>query len=506
MSSIVRVVHRARTDEQGMLGLALALVISTVVTVSAALLFNVATSNSSDATFRLQNSQALYAAEGGVDLAYAVIGEVTGSANLPCGSGALTKTFSTKPKNTSTSVTVTYYDTYPVTDSALSCTTVNNGSVTPAAAEIVATGTANHVNRYMDALVKLSTSLAGSVFNQALFSQSTFAGSNNPTIYGHNGNDGNVYTNGSVVCGNSFSVQGSVTAQGSFTGSNSCTVNGNVDVVGNISLANHTTIGGNIYSTGSSGCAGAGTITLANSSTVDQSAYAYCTVSLSGSASVQQTIVQNDTTLTNPPVETFPVVPEPTGTNDSGAQAAWQAMGYTVVTDNTCSGAGNIYSAITGYTSPTVVMTTCALGWSNNSSISLQTNVAIFSTGGFSTSNLTSFQSSSSTTHLLYLIVPYSVSGVATTCSGGNPGISLANHTSFASTLNVMYYTPCTMTISNNATGYGQIYAGTVSEQNNFSEYFIPMPTIAAASGGGQVNGPLTVAIAYEREVLSPPS
>ena len=503
MSPIVRAARRARSDEEGMLGLALALVICTVVTVSATLLFNVATSNTGDATFRLQSSQALYSAEGGIDLAYAAIGQTTSTANLPCGSASLTKTFTESPKSASTSVAVWYYDTYPVTDAHLSCTSVQNGSVTPAAALIESVGTSNNRSRYMEALVKLTTSSTGSVFDKALFSQATMTGSNNPTVYGHNGNDANIYTNANLVCGNNFVVQGNVIAQGSFTGTNNCTVNGNVTAVYNVSLTNNTVIGGNLTATGSGGCSTQGAISMDKNATVDQSAYAYCTITLSNNAAVDQTKVQHDTTLTNPTVESFPVVPEPTGTNDSGAKTAWQAAGYSVVTNNTCSGSGNVYSAITGYTSPTAVITSCAMSWSGNSSISLQTNVAIFASAGFSMSNNTSWQSNNSTTRLLYLIVPSSISGTTTTCNSGNPGIALQNNTSFASTINVLDYTPCTISVSNNSTGYGQVYAGTVSVQNNFSQYYVPMPVVPGASGGGQVNGPLAVAVAYERQTLS---
>ncbi|MHB8681981.1 MAG: hypothetical protein ACYDA2_07800 [Acidimicrobiales bacterium] len=502
-----RLVSSWRREEAGMMALALVATISSVLMLTTVIVFNTNTFTVGDGTFRVQDSEALYAAEGGLDFAYAAVGEATTPAQLPCGSGAITKNFTgTTPVATTASVGVWYYDTLPVTDGPVSCASVQNGSVSPAAAEIVAQGSVHGVNRYMDALVGLATSTVGSVFDKALFSQATMTGSNNPTVYGHNGNDGNLYTNSNVVCGNNFVVQGSVIAQGSFTGNNNCTVDGNVIAVGNVSLSNNTTIGGNLESTGSSGCAGAGTVTMQNNATVDQNAYAYCTITLQNNATVVQNKVQHDTTLTNPTVETFPAVPSPTGTNDGGAKTAWQGAGYTVVTNNTCSGAGSIYNAIPAYTSPTAVVTTCALSWNNNSSITLQTNVAVFSSGGFTMSNNTSWQSNNSTTRLLYLIVPSSVSGVTTTCSNGNPGISLNNNTSFASTINVLYYTPCTMSVANNAAGYGQIYAGTVSVQNNFTEHFVPLPSVPDASGGGQVNGPLSVAVAYERQVQSPPN
>lgn len=491
-----------QTDD-GMIALVLVMTITTVLLVSTLILFTTDSFGTSNTTFHVQDTQALYAAESGLDLAYASIGQATTQASLPCGPAAITSSFPDTPTASSTSVQVTYYDTFPVTDAALTCSQVTTGAVIPVAAEITGTGTAHRVTRYMQALVKLSTSLIGSVFDKALFSNATMTGQNNPTIYGHIGDDGNIYSNGSVNCGNNFVDQGSVTAEGGFTGTNNCVVDGNVTVVGNINMQNNATIAGSATSTGSAGCASQGSITMANNATVDQSAYAYCTISLSNNATVVQTQVQHDTTLTNPTVETFPVVPEPTGLNDGGAQAAWIAGGYSVVTDNTCTGAGSVYNAIGGYTSPTVVMTTCALSWANNSSITLQTNVAVFSTGGFSMQNNTSWQSNNSTTRLLYLVVPSQVNGVTTTCSSGNPGISLQNNTSFASNLNVLFYTPCTMNVSNNSTGWGQVYAGVVAAANNFSEHFVPLPSIYEATGGGQVNGPLSVAVAYERQVLS---
>ncbi len=494
---------RLKRGEEGLMALGMALAISAVLSASVGIVFQVASMNTNDAAFRRQTSQSLYAAEGGLDLAYAELGQ-SSATNLPCGSGSLSKSFSTVPVGSSFSVSVTYYDTFPVTDSALSCSSVQNGSVVPQAAEIVSQGTAHSASQYMEALVKLTPSTTGSVFDQALFSNATMTGSNNPTVFGHNGNDGNIYTNGSINCGNNFVDQGSVVAQGAFTGTNNCTVDANITSVGNITLSNNATIGGNATSTGSTGCASVGNITMSNNAKVTQSAYAYCTISLSNNAVVVQSKVQHDTTLSNPTVENFPVVPEPTGTNDSGAQAAWQAAGYTVVTNNTCSGAGSVYNTIPAYTAPTVVMTTCALSWTNNSSISLQTNVAVFSTGGFSMSNNTSWQSNNSTTRLLYLMVPYSVSGTNTTCTNGNPGITLQNNTSFANTLDVLFYTPCQIKISNNSTGYGQIYGGVVNVSNNFTSHFVPLPTVPGSSGGGTLTGPLSVAIVYERQVSSP--
>ena len=499
----------ARTNdrsEEGVMALVLSMSVVALLSTTVGIAFDVASTGQHDAAFRRQQAQALDAAEGGLNLGYETIQQAQ-TAALPCGSGAVTQSFATVPTSSSFSDTVNYYDTYPPTDAALSCSAVHGGA-TLASAEVIATGSAGSVTQYMEALVKVTVSDTGPVFDQAIFTNTTMTGSNGTTIYAHTSNDGNLYTNGSVACGNAFSVQGNIVDQGSFTGSNNCSVTGNVTSVGNITLSGSAVIGGNATSTGHSGCANPstqGNISMSNNAVVDQSAYAYCSISLSNNAAVDHTKVPNDTTLTNPPVETFPSVPEPV-TASTTAQA-WTAAGWTnQITDNTCTPAG-VYTDITNVstaTAPTVIVTSCALTWSNNTALSLNQNLAVFSTGGFTMQNNTTWQSTNSTTRLLYLLVPSSVSGVTTTCSSGQPGISLSNNTSFASTVNVMLYTPCTVSVSNNSTGYGQVYGGTVNAANNFTAHYTPMPTVPGSSGGGSASSTaLTLAVVYERQIAS---
>ncbi|MHB8681978.1 MAG: hypothetical protein ACYDA2_07785 [Acidimicrobiales bacterium] len=506
MSSLRR--SRVGHDEQGLMALTIAIAVSSILLLSGMLAYQVASNNQSDAQLRRIQAQALDAAEGGLNRAYQAIQVATSAAQLPCGTNALSENLATAPAKSSYAVTVSYYDTFRPTDAALSCSTVTGGGATLLAAEIISTGTtaavsAQKTNEFMEALVKLSlASTTGTVFDDAMFSNLTMTGSNNPNVDGQN-NNANLYTNGSLVCGNNFVVQGNVTVQGSFSGSNNCTVNGNLTTVGNISASNNTVIGGNATSTGHP-CASQGNITLSNNATVDQSAYAYCSITLNNNGAVVHSKVPNDTTLSNPPTETFPQVPEPI--SGSSAATAWSAAGYThQVTDNNCAAAG-VYQDIANMataTTPTVIMTTCALSWSNNSSLSLKQNLAVFSTAGFSMSNNTSWQSTSSTVHDLYLIVPSSVGSTQTTCSAGQPGINFANNTSFAATLNVLDYTPCTVTVSNNSTGYGQIYGGQVNAANNFTTHYVQVPQVPGSSGGGQVSSSTTIAVVYERQLSS---
>jgi len=482
----------------------LAMSVVTLLTTSVAIVFQVASTGQRDAAFRRQQAQSLDAAEAGLNLGYEKIQQAA-TASLPCGPGAVTQSFATIPTASSFSDTVTYYSTYPPTGSALACSAVHTGA-TLAAATIVATGLDGGVNQYMEALVKLSVTNTGPVFDQAMFSNSNFSASNNTTIYAYTGTDANLYTNANVACANNFTVQGSVVVQGTFAGSNNCSVSGNLTSVGNITLSNNAVIGGNATSTGNAGCSGSqGNITMSNSATVNQSAYAYCSITLSNNATVVHSKVPNDTTLTNPATETFPTVPEPT--SGSAAATAWSAAGYTnQITDNTCTPAGvyNDISAMSTATAPTVVMTSCALSWSNNTSISLNQNLAIFSTGGFSMTNNTTWQSATSATRLLYVIVPSVVGSTTTTCSSGQPGISLANNTTFASSVNVMLYTPCTVSVANGSTGYGQVYGGVVSAANNYTAHYVPVPAVPGSTGGGSATTTaLTLAVVYERQIAS---
>jgi hypothetical protein len=356
----------------------------------------------------------------------------------------------------------------------------------------------------MESLVKLTVAQAGaSVFDQAVFVQGSASFSNDFNLDDPSGHDSaNTYTNGSLTCANASAIQGNISVQGSFTGTNACSVSGNLSAVGNITEQNSAMIAGSAYSTGNSGCGTGsteGNILLTNNSVIDQSAYAYCSITLKNSSNVNGTSVAPDASLSNPPVETFPTL--------TYSASAWSAAGYTSVTNNTCSGSGSVYNTISGMSSavsPTVVLTTCALSWANSNTISLNQNLAIFSTGGFSMANATTWNSVGTGTHNLYIVVPSTV-----TCSNGSPGITLQNATQFASSLDVLFYTPCQFQATNDTgvMGQGQVYAGTWYQGNAFNLKYTAVPTAPGATGGPPTSGQsatTTVAVVYERQLSSP--
>jgi hypothetical protein len=67
-----------------------------------------------------------------------------------------------------------------------------------------------------------------------------------------------------------------------------------------------------------------------------------------------------------------------------------------------------------------------------------------------------------------------------------------------------MLYTPCTVSVANGSTGYGQVYGGVVSAQNNYTAHYVPVPAVPGATGGGSANSTaLTLAVVYERQIAS---
>jgi len=535
-------------SEDGTLALVLALAIVTMLTAVVAIVFQTASSNTSDASFKRLQSQALYAAEGGLDLAMAQIQQATGVSSLPC---ATNTQFNLSPSPASASVSVTYYGAFSSAagpTNPIQCS--GRPQSQPAAALLVATGTDGKgqvAKQYMEAELELSWATGGTL-NDAIYSQSDLGSANSATVVDPTGkNNANVYSGGNITCQNNSLIEGSVTAQGTFTGKNSCKVYVNLTTAGDISLQNSTIIGNSATSTGTTpsgstthSCStGWGHITLTQQAVVDNTAYAYCTINNDPPTSVSSTYVKNgvtvnDLSLTGPAVVSPPTIPQPTSfcatCGPSGPVAAgsldanWSAStngSYTnQVNDNDCSTVVNdLITLEASNPGPTLFMTSCPVTWQGNNPnnvTSLANNLAVFSTGGFTMQNSTSWKSTSATPHNLYFIVPTCETGsggssscpsgqIPTTCSSGSPGITLQNNTSFdPTTIDVFFYTPCTMSVANATTGYGQIYAGVVNEQNNFTTYFVPM-FVPSLSGGGSTQS-VQASVVFERQVTTPPA
>lgn len=457
-----------RRDDSG-IALFTALLVIMVTTVLAISAMSVAMHSLNTTVVDRNRTQALDVAEGALDSTVYQL-ENAPSTSLPCAfaGGSLT----TKPGPTDYSITVEYYSTNPPTGDPMSCT----GSYltdAPAAADIVAEAWNSHNTtdkRSMESLLKF-TPVTGSAYKDAIFGNQVISFSNQSVVSRSTGSttaNADVYTNSAYTCGNNQTIDGSVFSQSTITFSNTCSANGSIEGVGDVTTTGNSVIKQNVESTG-------GNVSLSGNTSVLGSVYAYGTASGGQVTGVESS---NDTTIPAVPTQQFPLT-------DFESSSLWSAAGYTnIVTNNDCTNdSGSIYNAL-NVTTNTVILTSCLVDWQNQTKITLSANLAIVSTGGFTTVNNFSVDSnSSSSTRWFNLIVPDNV-----TCSGGSPEMSFSNNTKFGNgqtpdDIDTFLYTPCNMTIANKNTFTGQIYAGgTVTVNNNFSMVYAENTTLPTPS------------------------
>lgn len=451
------------------------MMISLIATTSVLAVYQIASHELNETSQAHERVSSIGAAEAGLDLTLATLG----TAPLPC---TVSGTLAGAPQSGTYAVAVSYYATYPATGSPLSCTPGIGPSATPAAALLRSTGSTGATvggERVMEALVKLTPLPTGSL-DKALFSDRSFQPTNSVTLYGNVGNDADIYTNGNFACANNEVLRGSVFSQGTLSASNNCTVLVDYYARGNVTLSHNVTVGHDAKSS-------RGNIALTNSARVEHDAIANGT-------NTGGTVVNNrvsGATLADPPSQVFPTL--------EFDLADWTAAGWTRHVDagSDCALAHATVTDMSGQTAPTVLRTSCAMAWSGNTSVSLGADLAIFSTAGFTASNNFTVRSTNASVRKFYLIVPTS-SGTAN-CTA--PGISLRNNTTFQSSVQVMLFTPCQVSIANNDAGYGQIYGGVVTVSNNFTLRYRP----ASIPGVEWIGGTATAFsrdLVYKREVV----
>jgi hypothetical protein len=85
-----------------------------------------------------------------------------------------------------------------------------------------------------------------------------------------------------------------------------------------------------------------------------------------------------------------------------------------------------------------------------------------------------SFASNSSTARVLHWVVPYDATASIPCAS---PGITTDQQFNFATTINMLVYSPCNISFSNNADHLGQVIGGSaVAINNQFSMQYRPVP------------------------------
>jgi Tfp pilus assembly protein PilX len=458
-------------DEQGM-AMITAILISVVVLGLAVAATGIAISSNNQSARDRTRLQTIDAAEAGLNETSLKM-EQSAPASLPC---TVSGDLDANPP-VHYQVTISYYATWPPTGSPMTCPP----TATPAAATVASLGTStvgSQTPRKMVTQVRLTPRYGG--FDTAIFSDTLLGLENNLEIIGDQGNDADVYTNGSVDCNNSLALQGSLLAQGGVTMSSSCSVTEDVYAKNAITMSNGSRIGHNAMSS-------KGSISLANGAQIDNNATAYDTITLSGSARIGGSRTQDYTSLPDPPAKTLPTI-------DYDA-TKWSAAGYTIETHTCDTAKSRLLGGLPddGRNYVIRIATNCPLTFTNNSSITVRQDVAIIFDGQVTFENKSDWYSGDGEEHSILFINPASTSG---TCSSRNPAFSTSNNTSFADELQVFVYTPCQASFNNSNKIKGQFMAGRVIIANNFDLYYSPIPV----PGFGDVSG-FDQDIAFQREV-----
>ncbi len=472
--------RRLHRDERGV-ALVTAMLVGMVVLSLSLITVQLSAHNVDASSSDRKRVQAIHAAEAGLDSYLALL------ARTPIGSIQCTPPPSLLPIDPGAQfqITATYYPTYPgVVGQELSCPL--SPSAPPKGAVITSRGTAmpgsgsRPVSRTMQTEVRLSPIFGG--YNFAIFSNSGMSVQNNLTVNGYAGNDGDIYTNGNFACTNGTTDYGTVTTQGSASVSNTCNILQDLRANGNITMSNSGHVGHDATSS-------TGSITMLNSSRIDNNARAgtTCVGCVQGN-----NVLGNLTTSSPSPAPILYPLPQ-----IDYVAASWQAEGYTAHNDSSCATAKTFVQSLAASSTPYVerIGTTCALAFSNNSTITLGSDLAIITNGSISTGNFTVFRSSNAAEPRdLHLIVPVSA---VSSCTG-TQNITFANNTDFQN-VRVFVYTPCTASMNNNNIGLGgQIIGGTVNLLNHFAFTYYPM----LVPGAGSITG-YTPDIAYLREITN---
>ncbi|MGH9284558.1 MAG: hypothetical protein ACRD0M_02625, partial [Acidimicrobiales bacterium] len=208
-----------RDDERG-IAMVTAILTSAVVLVLSMVAISLARHSTESTGFDRRRTQAVHAAEAGVNRAMGLI-QSSEPAALPCAIGP--EALSSEPP-VSYTVAITYYTAYPPSAGVeLPCPLAP--SARPAAAHLSATSqtaTAGSPSRTVEAQVRLSP-IIGSL-RSTIFAESGLAVANRLIVSGNTGPDGDVYTNGDFACANNTTIEGSAVAQGAAALSQSCTV------------------------------------------------------------------------------------------------------------------------------------------------------------------------------------------------------------------------------------------------------------------------------------------
>lgn len=353
----------------------------------------------------------------------------------------------------------------------MSCSTFSDTNY-PAFVKVESTGTINGAPaRTIETFVRLTPNYGG--FGAAILTVNSTTFSNNFTITGNSGNDGDIYVlNGDMSVTNGMTLYGNVyVPYGSANLENNTLIKGNLWARDDVNLENPATVEG-------AGLSSAGDITGEGFINDDATAAGDVDdVNLTIGGTVTEYVSMPDV-----PTQEFPVI--------TSATAKWISSGYTLVDLSTAAGATLCAKArdwiknkwsTSGITNALIrIDTTCTFQNSNNDTFTLYGHLGILSDGGFNLTLRSNWNGTSGSIKNVHFISVYSAS-----CPGTTKDITVSNNTNFNSYTNVFFYTPCKATMSNQNAFTGQVMAPTVSIGNLFKMAYKPVlvPGITGVTG-----------------------
>jgi Tfp pilus assembly protein PilX len=455
---------RIRRDEEGA-ALIVALGVTFVVLLLSTVVVNQAIHGSVQSASDRRRLTSVNAAEAGLNYYYNYLENTSGDA---LSTAPVTVKVGTTPNPSQTTITPTFYSSMDAQGNLTPFSGTPSSTNYPAYVKLVSVGTSNGVaTRTMQSFIKLTPVYSG--VNGALIANSDTTFSNNFTVNGNSGNDGDVY----VLSGNFLVPSGLETIKGNlWVPSGTATIGTGLHLYGEIWASGSVSINHPQAQVDSNVKTTSGSVTV-SSGTVSGSAW-YCM----GSAPTNVTGAKTQTcSLGSPPTQTFPQI--------KYVQSAWTALGYYVkeFTDcaaardwieGTSAGTYNSGSGVpAGYTGAVVyINATCPYANSNNATISLGTDLGIVTNGAINLSQQSTWNGVTSTRSLFFMSA-YPASG-SPSCP--TQDITLGNNTNFNSLVQTGVYGPCFVTMSNNNTAFsGQVIGTHLTIGNNFSMTYKPV-------------------------------
>lgn len=453
-----------RHDDDGMT-LLVAIMVMGVTMALVATVIGVAITTGNQSGRDRQRTAAINAAEAATDASYAAI--QSSGLNLPCEwpAGGTPASAGAAPDAVTSVSTIEYFAAdgtpMPCTGGVL----VTTPTAYPAQARIVGDGETNQLAggttnlRRMEALVNVSP-VYGDSLNKAIFAHGTLVFKNQTTLTGSSGPDADVYSNEGFTCANNQNFAGSIYAQGTITVQGSCTVAGDLwaeSGVSNSAGANGT-VGGRVLTATND-------INLPGNFAINGTVLAGGTINWSGCSASPGKCVSG-TTVASPPELPFPVI-----NSDPATLQEWVDAGYSIVSHSDCATVKDeIKDTYAKQPGKTLVLTDCRVSFAKDKDIPLYGDLAIFADGGFSSSQQVSFVSNDGSPRILHWIVPADTT--ASPCD-----ITTDNQFNFATEVNMLVYTPCDISFSNNSDHLGQVIGGgDVTINNQFAMQYREVP------------------------------